>query len=179
MLSLVAILSAENSKVLVYSTANQNSNIFSFCLINRTSASQNVQVQMTSLFSSSIDRHVWSEENEYFRESTNWANLNNGNLSLSPYSVNIFTGKINTLGLFDAENRDEIVLFPNPTKGIIHLSDNNTIETFQVFSQSGSIVQSGKVKGNSIDLTKISSGIYFIKLFNEKEFPSITKVIKE
>jgi len=177
--NLIQSTSTDNSKVLVFSTANQNSNIFSFCLINRTSASQNVQVQMTSSYSSSIDKFVWSEENEYITEATDWANLNNGNISLPPYSVNIFTGKINTLGLFDAENVDKIVLFPNPTNGIIQISDNNTIEKFQVFSQSGSIVKSGKAENNSIDLTKISSGIYFIKLFNEKGFPSITKVIKE
>ncbi len=177
--NLIQSTSDSNSKVLVFSTANQNANIFSFCLINRTSISQNVQVQMTSSFSSNIDKHVWNGENEYFTETTNWANLNNGNLSLSPYSVNIFTGKINTLGLFDVDNRDEIVLFPNPTKGILHLSDNNTFKTFQVFSQSGSLIKSGKFENNSIDLTNISSGIYFIKLFNEKGFPSISKVIKK
>lgn len=177
--NLVQSTSDKNSKILTFSTANQNSNIFSFCLINRTSVSQNVQVQMTSSYSSSIDEFVWTGENEYSTKSTNWAELNNGDMSLSPYSVNIFTGKINTLGLYDAKNMDNLVLFPNPTRGIIHLSNNNTIKTFQVFSLSGSKVKSGNIENNSIDLTKISSGIYFVKLFNEKGFPTIIKIIKE
>ncbi len=177
--NLVQSTTGDNSKVLVFSTANQGSNIFSFCLINRTAVSQSVQVQMTSLFSSNIDRYSWNNQNEYFTESTNWTNSNNGNLSLLPYSVTIFTGKINTLGVLDFEKMDKVILSPNPTHGIIHLTGFDNSKTFQVFSLFGSEVLSGKVKNNSIDLTKILSGIYFVKLINEKGFSSISKVIKK
>jgi len=82
--NLIQSTSNNNSKVLVFSTADQNANIFSFCFINRTSVSQNIQVQTASPYSSNIDRFVWNGDNEYFTEATNWANLNNGNISLSP-----------------------------------------------------------------------------------------------
>ena len=176
--NLVESTSSDSSKILVFSTASQDAN-YAFCLINRTPEIQNVQVQMTNLSPSNLDRYSWNEENEYFTASTNWSDLNNGNMSLLPYSVNLFIGEINPLAVADIKNIDDIVLFPNPNNGILYLSDPHTVKTFQVISLSGAIVKSGKVKNNSIDLTKISSGLYFIKTLNDKGIPSMLKVIKK
>ena len=170
---------SDNSKIIVYSTRDQNSNSYSFCLINRTSFSQNVQIQMTGLSPNNIDRYLWDEQNSYFIESTNWSNLGNGNMVIPPYSVNLFTGELDVLNTLDNEDKNKIIFYPNPNKGILYLSVDNSIRIFQIFSHSGSMIKNGKVKNNSIDLTYFSSGIYFVRIIKENKNSSTIKVIVE
>jgi len=168
---------SDGSKILIYSTIDQNSDNYSFSLINRTSVSQNIKIKMLGISPNNLDRYVWNGHNNYLTEATNWSNLDNGNISVSPYSVNLFTGKLSALSIEDNEDRNELVLHPNPSNGIIHLSSHNSIKTFQVFSSLGTMLKSGEIESNRIDLTAFLSGIYFIRVINEEGTISTFKVI--
>lgn len=62
-----------------------------------------------------------------------------------------------------------LILYPNPTSHSLNLnSDNYTLENtaFAVFDMNGKQVLKGKLVNNSIDVSKIQSGNYILKLNN-------------
>jgi len=71
------------------------------------------------------------------------------------------------LSISNSELNNSIVLFPNPTKGNISITHNNTLEIDQisVYSISGELF-SNKVNSNTknIDLSNLSKGVYFVKI---------------
>ena len=67
------------------------------------------------------------------------------------------------------ENNSELQIFPNPTDGIVYLSKNIDYKLYNVV---GTLIKKGK--GNNIDLSLLSNGIYIL----ESEY-NRTKIIKE
>jgi len=75
---------------------------------------------------------------------------------------------------FESENEDfnisnlesNISVFPNPTTGIVNIISQNTkIESISVFDISGKILQNNTAfTGNTLDLSWLSNGVYFIKI---------------
>lgn len=64
---------------------------------------------------------------------------------------------------------DEFSIYPNPTKGIVYLKgDFFQLTQFEVYSSVGNLVQSGIINSTNskIDLTRFSSGIYYLKINN-------------
>lgn len=64
-----------------------------------------------------------------------------------------------TSSIFKIE-KEEISIFPNPSSGYLYLDDEST--TFTVFNTSGQVVFAGRVENGVLDLTKFSSGIYWL-----------------
>ncbi len=176
--NLVESNSSENSKVLVYATINQSANSYSFCLINRTALLQSVQLQMEELLPINLERHLWDAQNDYFTESTNWSNLNDGTINLSPYSVNLFVGELNTLNVIDIEDNDNTILFPNPNNGMIYISNRDNINKIQIFSHSSVLVKSENGENDYLDIKDLSLGVYFVKMTYKTGKVTITKMIK-
>lgn len=172
---LVQSTSSDNSKIVVYSTKDQLTKNYSFCLINRTASTQNVRVQMTGTFDK-IDTYLWNAQNSFRKEATNWSDLNNGDLVISPYSVNIFNGELNELNT--PGNLNKTVLFPNPSTSVLNLSNAIDAKTFKVFSQSGALIECGKIENSSIDVTNYASGIYFVVVLKENGSTYTLRVIK-
>ena len=54
--------------------------------------------------------------------------------------------------------------YPNPTTGIITISEEFIGNEYYVFSLSGKLLLQGVLYTNSIDLTNLSNGIYLIKI---------------
>ena len=54
--------------------------------------------------------------------------------------------------------------YPNPTSGIITISEEFVGNEFYIFSLSGEVLHSGVLNTNSIDLTSLSNGVYLIKI---------------
>ncbi|HEA28787.1 MAG TPA: T9SS type A sorting domain-containing protein [Leeuwenhoekiella sp.] len=61
-------------------------------------------------------------------------------------------------------------IYPNPTKGTLHISLNgNAAKTYKILDISGKIIEKGTLKSNnSIEMTNLEAGIYFIQLGSEK-----------
>jgi len=68
---------------------------------------------------------------------------------------------------------EKIVLYPNPTQNFIYI--NNFVE-LSVYNSIGKLIESGK--GNMIDLTSYSNGIYNIIIIFEGNISNHT-IIKE
>lgn len=169
--------SSDSAKILVYSVINQNANRYAFCIINRTAMIQDVDFQMIGLVPESLGRYLWDDQQEFFTESTDWSSLGSGNLLVSPYSVNIFTGELNALSVVNGEKKIDV--FPNPNNGILHLSAETSFKTFQVYSSLGEMITSGEIKNNQIDLRALPASIYYVQLLSEKKNASVIEVIMD
>lgn len=58
---------------------------------------------------------------------------------------------------------NKVVVCPNPTSDVITLVANETIESFSVLSIQGQVVMDVK-NSNKADVSKLQSGVYFIRL---------------
>jgi len=94
------------------------------------------------------------------------ANCPQGSPSPAPQNPNVYL-----------ENEDEhsnnipnlsssISVFPNPTTGIVNIiAENTKIENISVFDISGKVLENNtSFAGNTLDLSRLSNGIYFIKI---------------
>ncbi|PWJ38498.1 fibronectin type III domain-containing protein [Sediminitomix flava] len=66
----------------------------------------------------------------------------------------------------DLEEGNDILLFPNPVKTVLNVSNSETVSTLTVFNLQGKLMLKGN--GNSIDVSHLSSGVYVIKIDNEQ-----------
>ncbi|MDD4149467.1 MAG: immunoglobulin domain-containing protein [Bacteroidales bacterium] len=82
------------------------------------------------------------------------------------------------LGVEDAKNADDILIYPNPAKDYLTISDiSNNIENIEIISVTGQVIKSFSVNSNEItlNLTNFAEGIYFVKLKRNNEI--LTKKI--
>ena len=73
-------------------------------------------------------------------------------------------------------NRVTVGVYPNPTSGTVQLLGNNSWNTYRVYNTVGVEVMSGNITGNTITLSGLESGCYFIETANN-ELVGITRVI--
>jgi hypothetical protein len=71
----------------------------------------------------------------------------------------------------------EFSIFPNPSNGIINIQSEIAIEELNIYSLQGILIES-KMNIDRIDISHLSSGIYFIEALSEKR-KSVQKLIKK
>ena len=70
-------------------------------------------------------------------------------------------------------------VYPNPTQGLVWVDKNVEHYDYEVVSLLGTIVQNGKIESGSVDLSKLNSGIYFLKIHQpESNIYYTAKIIK-
>ncbi len=77
---------------------------------------------------------------------------------------------------------NEKLFYPNPTKGLLHLTDNwNAEKDVEVFNGRGSLVKRLHIAAEEsvVDVSDLVSGIYFLKIRDTSNEVRIVKVIKE
>ncbi len=89
----------------------------------------------------------------------------------------VSTEVINPLSTNDF-NQDKFILFPNPTKGIINIVANFEISELTIINMYGQEVLSIEGAKDSVDISSLSKGIYFIKVKNELGVTTVKKVVK-
>jgi len=79
----------------------------------------------------------------------------------------------------DGDEVEGIILFPNPTEGMLMISNGSeAVLSYIVFDVFGKSVSEGRVIGTSeIDLTLLSSGMYFVYIENISEGGDFTRKI--
>lgn len=101
-----------------------------------------------------------------------WKNDGNG---VDSGQVRIFDIS-NVLGI-NGSSALNFSVYPSPTSGILNIKSNGSIIQLNVFNQMGQMVMSTK-NLNSIDLSGLSAGLYFIKLIDENGKTDTQKVVK-
>ena len=83
---------------------------------------------------------------------------------------------------YDVESADDVVfdnsmvVYPNPTSGVLYLSDG--LSNVKLFDVTGREVYSASDMVNSIDLTQVASGVYMLIAFDGEKYIS-TKIVKD
>ncbi|MBC7524727.1 MAG: T9SS type A sorting domain-containing protein [Flavobacterium sp.] len=108
-----------------------------------------------------------------------WNNLPNTNQY--PASTNFYLAKFDPVPL-NTENFtfNNLKFAPNPTTNVVTISNNSTIESFEILTVLGQKLVSKNFNSlqAQIDFSAFSNGIYFIKI-SSQGFEKIIKILKE
>lgn len=97
----------------------------------------------------------------------------------SPITTNYYTTTVeNNLSLNENGLLKDIKMYPNPVKDIVHFQTEETVIKVEIYDVAGRIISSNSVSENKIDLGKLKTGNYILKLYTEKGIMN-TKIIKE
>jgi len=77
--------------------------------------------------------------------------------------------------IFDSDN---INIFPNPVKDILFVQNADANSNVKIFDISGKIVYSNKISDGTVDMTSLSSGMYFLNIENNKGKTIVKKLLK-
>jgi hypothetical protein len=80
------------------------------------------------------------------------------------------------VGIAEQESEDDLILYPNPASSNIFIRSGNKITGADLYDLNGSLLN--KATGNTIDVSFLSSGIYFLKCYT-KEGIIMKKFIKQ
>jgi len=80
-----------------------------------------------------------------------------------------------TLGTYNSLDDSEIIIYPNPTKANLYISNNTTIKEVKIYDITGKCVINQKVI-DKIDIRKLQPGIYLLKVI-EGNLELIKKII--
>lgn len=126
---------------------------------------------------------------------TLFLDINNGAGSSSPSDLISFNGTIylaadngttgkelynisaTTLGVQQVKSQN-LRIFPNPSNGDIHFN-NKVSGSYQIYSYTGSVVKSGKIKNSSILSLQLPTGNYYMLLQSEGSKTTFPIIIKK
>lgn len=81
-------------------------------------------------------------------------------------------------GISDDNLDDQIVVYPNPSSGMVHIEGLHDLAKISIHDMNGREVKSSYLSGNSIDISELPSGLYFLHLFPNKEKPLVFRLLK-
>jgi len=85
-----------------------------------------------------------------------------------------------TLGIESTYFESKIKLFPNPASSILFIETENNIPlTFSIYNSMGQLMIQNNLTNNSISISHLSKGIYFIRLNSSTNETTLLKFIKE
>jgi hypothetical protein len=79
----------------------------------------------------------------------------------------IFSDEFNhtVLSISDILNENKILFYPNPANTILFIkTEDNSLSQYQIFNSIGQVMKQGKLTENSVDVSGLPKGIYFIQL---------------
>jgi len=118
-----------------------------------------------------------SEGTEYFY----WIIAETADGVASNFSTHVSALIEVTTGLFSADHPlSSIKVYPNPASEFIHISSRNKdLMQVEIATQQGNIVSTHKLDStnNTIDVSLLTDGVYFLKVFNA-DFSEVIKLVK-
>jgi hypothetical protein len=93
------------------------------------------------------------------------------------YTWGASTAKIGTSTETDFAKPEVLVLYPNPVSDVLQINTTR-LGNFRIFSTLGKILLEGSIKNKSIDVSKLSSGMYLIEIQFEDGEKYQQKILK-
>ena len=81
-----------------------------------------------------------------------------------------------TLGIIQLTSLKGLNVYPNPATNVIHISNASLINQVVIYNILGELVLHRTESFSAINISKLNSGVYFLKAFNEDDF-LIKKII--
>jgi hypothetical protein len=91
------------------------------------------------------------------------------------YEIEVYGKEFNSLST--AENNtyvNQFRIYPNPITNLLHISGNDEVKYFDIFDLSGKKLMTKKGE-NTVDVSQLSAGIYFINVNNKEAFKFVKK----
>ncbi|MEM7370879.1 MAG: T9SS type A sorting domain-containing protein [Bacteroidota bacterium] len=64
----------------------------------------------------------------------------------------------------------QIELYPNPTRGLIHLESNSSRVThYKMWDVQGRLIRSAEIQEQEIDISDLKQGSYYLQVFDRKQ----------
>jgi hypothetical protein len=80
------------------------------------------------------------------------------------------------LGMNNTELTTSISIYPNPVNTELHITNGGENSNYQMVNLLGEVVKKGQVSSsNTINITELNSGVYFIKIGNNKSLKFIKR----
>jgi hypothetical protein len=113
-----------------------------------------------------FDRNTTSNANMFYNIGGSWNNVGvaNGTFMIRPVmgDTNLFAG------IQDMEMNAQVVVYPNPTKGIINIKSSGSFNphTIELYSIEGLLIEK-RDYSSTIDYSELSAGIYLLKVISD------------
>lgn len=105
--------------------------------------------------------------------------VQNGNNNYYPSERIAKTATVKSnAGILENKIANEVILSPNPTKGLVKIKTSQKIENVEIISMQGQIIRQFKPSDEYLNLADLQFGIYFIRITTSNG-TSIHKLIKE
>ena len=73
----------------------------------------------------------------------------------------------------------DVVFYPNPVQDVLNIKTKEKLVSYEVITADGRLMKQGKFSGNhTIDMSSVSSGVYYVKVQGE-HFATAGKVVKK
>ncbi|HKO75704.1 MAG TPA: starch-binding protein, partial [Flavobacterium sp.] len=96
------------------------------------------------------------------------------------YTWGVTTAKMDAKPEVKAEEETYLIrLYPNPVNETLQISSTSPINNYTIISAQGKTVQEGKVNENTIDVSRLSVGLYFIVIRLENGQETMQKIMKK
>ena len=112
-----------------------------------------------------------------YRSLLDVANLRDDSIRFSDFSI----AEGGTLSSEDfSSNRKDEIIFPNPVHDTLLLSENilKVYSNFSIYDSNGKLVLSQKLNSNTIDVSFLTTGTFFLKFSNKETVSDSFKIIK-
>lgn len=75
--------------------------------------------------------------------------------------------------------QSNITTYPNPVVDILQIQSETKVLQYKIVSMQGAVLKEGKPNENSIDLSPLVSGIYFIQMTDENGQTKMQRIVKK
>jgi len=72
------------------------------------------------------------------------------------------------LGTEDLSPQAKVALYPNPVKEVLYFSTSGKVAKAEIYDLNGRLVKTAAVSNNSMNVSSLSKGVYFIILHTDK-----------
>lgn len=95
---------------------------------------------------------------------------------IEDYTVNVQ----GTMGVDDITKTDNISIYPNPVKDILHIVQKDSISKVEIYDLSGKLIQQSNTNSNAVEVNvqTLVKGVYLLKVISNNGKTQTTKLVK-
>ena len=79
-----------------------------------------------------------------------------------------FTTEVKSMGTEDLSPQAKATLYPNPVKDVLYFSTSGKVTQAEIYDLNGRLVKTAAVFNNSVNVSDLANGLYFIVLHTDK-----------
>jgi len=86
----------------------------------------------------------------------------------TPVSGPFFTTVIKSMGTENLSPQAKVTFYPNPVKDVLYFSASGKVAKAEIYDLNGRLIKTAAVSNNSVNVSSLSKGVYFIILHTDK-----------